>query len=91
MPDGNLVERLGYASGTVVRRGEGFPTKGKRAIAKYSPIGVEPGERVVFRGFLQEANRPGGVIDREHCLIHAQDILGVLEEGDLTPSLPHNG
>jgi len=90
LPDGNLMERLGYASGIVVSKGEGFLNKGKKATTKYSPLELEPGDRVVFRGFRQELIRPAGMMDREYCLIHASEILGILEDGgQLNPALPH--
>ena len=92
LPEGNQLERMGYASGVVLSRGPGFfMTKKKRGLLKYTPIGVEVGEKIVFRGHLQELNRPGGYLDREHCLIHGQDIIGVLDKGvELGLALPYD-
>ena len=90
LPDGNLFERLGHSIGVVLACGQGYLNKGRKAKAKYTPLGVQVGDRVIFRGHLQEANRPGGVLDREHTLIHAQDLIGVLNEGKLEPALPYD-
>jgi co-chaperonin GroES (HSP10) len=92
LPQGNLMERLGYSVGLVLAAGPGEFNQGKAAVsAKYKPIGVSSGDRVVFRGYLQEANRPGGVIDREHSLIHVSDVIGVLlDDARLEPALPYD-
>lgn len=76
LPAGNLEERLGHITGTVLSVGPGHRGKGGSRI----PTGIAVGDRVLFRGYLQEANRPGGVIDREHCLINIDDIVGVVEQ-----------
>jgi co-chaperonin GroES (HSP10) len=79
LPQGNLQERLGNATGTVLAVGDGEPTTEKvfcRTGRKYDPIDLQAGAKVMFRGFLQEANRPGGILDREHCLVHIRDIIG---------------
>jgi co-chaperonin GroES (HSP10) len=75
LPEGNLEERKGMATGTVLAVGSGKPLDKGRA---EMPVG--PGDRILFRGFLQEAKRPGGIEDKERCLLHVDDILGVLEE-----------
>lgn len=78
LPQGNLEERLGNATGVVIRVGDGYlNTKGKK---KYKSLDLETGDTIMFRGFLQEANRPAGIIDREHSLIHADDIIGQVIE-----------
>jgi co-chaperonin GroES (HSP10) len=79
LPQGNLEERLGSSTGTVLAVGDGTFTPEKvfkKTGRKYNPIDLEVGARVMFRGFLQEANRPGGILDREHCLLHANDVIG---------------
>jgi co-chaperonin GroES (HSP10) len=81
LPQGNLEDRMGSATGTVLALGDGTPTKpavAHRTGRKYDPFDLSIGARVMFRGFLQEANRPGGILDKEHCLIHANDIIGEL-------------
>ena len=65
LPDGNLPERLGHSTGTV-------ESSGKLADE------VHAGDRVVFRGYLKNANRPHQ-LDRELSLIHINDIVGTLE------------
>jgi co-chaperonin GroES (HSP10) len=75
LPEGNLMERKGPATGTVVAAGSGKPLGYGRA-----EMPVKPGDKVLFRGFLQEAHRPNGVEDREHCLLHVDDVLGILED-----------
>jgi co-chaperonin GroES (HSP10) len=73
LPAGNLEERLGHQLGTVLSVGKGVRLK----TGNFKPIGVDVGDTVVFRGYLKEANRPGGQLDREHCLIHMDDIVGI--------------
>lgn len=77
IPAGNLEERLGQATGTVLRVGKGEWSKkgGKRV-----DTGIKPNDRVMFRGYLSDINRPGGILDREHCLIHARDIVLIVDE-----------
>jgi len=78
LPQGNLEERLGNATGTVLAVGDGIPVADKvfrKTGRRYDPIDLKAGAKVMFRGFLQEANRPG-MLDRERCLIHANDIIG---------------
>ncbi len=80
LPQGNLQERVGHATATVLRVGDGYPnsTKGIRITGmKYLPSELKKGDRILFRGFLQEANRPQQ-FDREHCFLHLGDILGIL-------------
>ena len=75
LPAGNLEERLGHQKGVVLSAGEGRRLKnGARA-----PIGVEKGDTIVFRGYLKGANRPNGQLDDRHCLIHMDDIVGIVE------------
>lgn len=75
LPEGNLAERTGMSTGTVVAVGSGKPTAYGR-----EPMPVKEGEKVLFRGYLQEAKRPGGIEDKEHSLIHIDDLVGVIEE-----------
>jgi co-chaperonin GroES (HSP10) len=91
LPDGNLMERLGHSVGVVLAVGKGYLNPSRKAgTPKYTPVNIQKGDRVIFRGHLQEANRPGGVLDREHSIIHLKDILGVLVEGKLEPALPYD-
>jgi len=87
LPDGNLLERLGHLVGTVVSAGEGYwekPAGKTKEVFVRSEI--NPGDRVVFRGHLQDANRVGA----DHCFMHIRDLIGILEEGaELDLSLPH--
>lgn len=79
LPQGNLEERLGNTTGTVLAVGDGTPTPEKvfrKTGRKYNPIDLQVGAKVMFRGFLQDANRPAGILDKEHCLIHFNDIIG---------------
>lgn len=75
MPSGNLEERKGQLTGTVLSTG---PGKWDDKKGRYTPTGVAEGETIFFRGFLSEANRPHQ-FDREHCFLHMDDILGVIE------------
>ena len=78
MPQGNLEERLGNATGRVVALGQGKRTKDKvykRTNKKYEPIDLELGSKIAFRGHLQEANKPS-YLDSDHCLIHVDDVIG---------------
>jgi len=88
VPEGNLLERLGHIVGEVVSVGEGYWEKieGKTKKVFVRPE-IKPGDRVVFRGHLQDANR----VDRNHCFMHIRDLIGTLEDGaELDLSLPHN-
>ncbi len=88
LPQGNLMERLGHNTAMVVSVGEGYyePDDKKKKLIQ---IGVKPGERVVFRGHLQEANKVGK--ERDHCFIHAKDLVGIIPEGvELDLSLPYD-
>jgi co-chaperonin GroES (HSP10) len=76
LPQGNMMERTGHGSGYVVSFGEGLPNLKKNPKTKYIPIGVAKGDRVAFRGYLQEHNRVG----KDHCFIHATDIIGILDD-----------
>lgn len=88
MPDGNVEQRLSYASGMVKAVGPGELNTKKRAKTKYIPHDVLPGQRVVFRGHLSEVNLVEGTKD---CLIHIRDIIGELIEGTVTPFRPYDG
>lgn len=80
LPQGNREERVGHATATVLRVGDGHPNNKKgimRTGKKYTPSEIKEGDRVLFRGFLQEANRPHQ-FDREHCLLHLRDIMGIV-------------
>jgi co-chaperonin GroES (HSP10) len=76
LPQGSLLERTGHGSGRVASVGEGFPNLKKNAKTKYIPLDVEVGDRIAFRGYLQEANRVGS----DHCFLHGDDIMGVLDD-----------
>lgn len=66
LPEGNLQERLGHHTGVILSAGK--ETEPLRA-----------GDRVMFRGYLKEANRPCGELDRDYSLIHIRDIIGTVE------------
>ena len=87
MPDGNVDERLGYGSGVVLAVGPGHFNRKRGAKSKYSPLDVCVGQRVVYRGHLKYANPVPGT---DSCLVHAQDIIGELIEGQLNVSRPYN-
>lgn len=80
VPQGNLEQRVGHSTGVVLRVGDGYPNS-KKGIAKtgkkYMPSELKEGDRIIFRGYLQEANRPQE-FDKEHCLLHLDDIVGVI-------------
>lgn len=82
LPQGNLAERVGHATGIVLRVGDGHLNNDKvikRTGKKYSPSELKKGDRILFRGYLQEANKVQ-IFDREHCLLHLDDIIGVVEK-----------
>ena len=87
LPDGNLYERLGHVVARVISAGKGYyeRTNGKE---KFIRCEVSPGDRVVFRGHLKDANKVG----RDgHCFLHLRDLIGVLEEGaELDLALPYD-
>lgn len=79
MPQGGTMEdRVGYSTGLVMSAGSGKPSDD--GIGWVEP-GVKAGDRILFRGFLQEANRPAP-FDREHCFLHMDDVARglVIEE-----------
>jgi len=79
-PQGNMEERLGHATGVVLKVGPGKLATGKLAKKmKYEPHDLKEGERVIFRGFLGEHHRPGGLMDKEHCIIHIDDVIARVE------------
>jgi co-chaperonin GroES (HSP10) len=88
LPDGNLLERLGHLVGTVISASSGYweTPRGKTKMV-YVPMEIEPGDRVVFRGHLQEAH----LLGKDHCFLHIKDLVGVLEDGaELDLALPHD-
>jgi co-chaperonin GroES (HSP10) len=75
LPQGNLEERKGVLSATVVSTGSGkLDRKGNRI-----PVPLSAGDRILFRGFLQELWRPDGSTGKV-CLINIDDVLGTVEE-----------
>jgi co-chaperonin GroES (HSP10) len=83
VPQGNAEERFGKTTGTIIAVGDGKRTSDKvysKTGRKYDSIDLQPGAKIMFRGFLQEANRPGGLLDREHCLLHVDDVIGEIVE-----------
>ena len=87
LPEGNLLERLGHLVAVVVSAGPGYWDKPEGKTKKvFVRSYVNPGDRVVFRGHLQDANKVG----REHCFMHIRDLIGVLEgDAELELALPY--
>jgi chaperonin GroES len=82
-PQGNLEDRLGRATGTVISVGPGFINKGKAAVkqGKYHPLDLKAGDKIMFRGYLQVLIRPNELTnDDSYCVLSVTDIDGVLEE-----------
>jgi co-chaperonin GroES (HSP10) len=76
---GTAADRLGHSLGTVLSVGSGKPDEVGKGWIK---PGVKKGDRILFRGFLQEANRPQP-FDREHCFLHMDDVAkGLIVEED---------
>jgi co-chaperonin GroES (HSP10) len=76
IPQGNLEERLGHATAVVLSVGDGYYDKKNRPVRPEFSVGDE----IMFRGYMQELQRPGGFLDREHCFIRIEDIELVLED-----------
>jgi len=76
LPAGNLEERLGHATAKVLSVGRGCTDKKGRLI----PPDFSAGDTIMFRGYMQELQRPGGFLDREHCFIRIEDIELVKED-----------
>lgn len=97
LPDGNLPERLGHAVGVVISASPGYWTDTldrilRRPKSKDKPkfvrIELKPGDRVLFRGHLQNAFKAKR--DLSYCFILPLDIVGVLDaDAELEPSMPH--
>jgi co-chaperonin GroES (HSP10) len=87
VPDGNLLERLGHVVAKVLSAGKGYYQRvGKREV--FVPNEVSPGDRVVFRGHLKNANMVG---HEGYCFLHARDLIGILEdETVLDLALPYD-
>lgn len=75
IPRGNLEERLGHAVAEVLSVGCGCMDKKGRVV----PPPFKVGDSVMFRGYMQELQRPS-MLDREHCFIRIEDIILVLED-----------
>jgi len=88
LPDGNLLERLGHLVGVVVSASSGYWEKPKGKTKEvFIHMEIKPGDRVVFRGHLQDAHRLG----QDHCFVHIKDLVGVLDEStELDLALPHD-
>lgn len=87
VPDGNLCERLGHTVGKVVSVGKGYyeEVNGK---TKFIAPEIFPGDRVVFRGHLKEANKLG---TSGLCFMHMRDLIGVLVgDAELDLALPYD-
>lgn len=76
--DGNTEQRLGHCRAQVLAVGEGMRMKRDRL----APQEVKPGDVIIHRGFLSEANRPFELDERDLFLIHMKDIDAVDESGD---------
>ena len=74
----NAEDRFGMAEGLVVNSGPGKSRCTKRSGVVVEPTGVSRGDRIMFRSFLKDANKPRP-LDSDNCLIHMDDILGVVE------------
>lgn len=86
LPGNSVEERIGHSTGTVLAAGGGVLSTTKQfrmSGSKYQDHGVRTGDKVVFRTYLQNAHRPSQ-LDRDRCLLHIGDILGVLEDESKT-------
>ena len=71
-----------------------FP-RGLKPGIRHIPEGLEVGARILFRGFLKDANHinqfPIEVGDKEYCFLHMGSALAILDEeaqvGHLVPAL----
>ena len=83
-PQGNLEERTVCRTVVVVSVGQGYFNHGKNGKSpetKFSPLGVELGDRIQFRGMLHDVGKyHQGIEGIEHSMVHGDDILGVIEE-----------
>lgn len=74
----NTEDRFGVAVGEVINVGPGKSRCTKKHGVVVEPIGVNRGDKIMFRSFLKDANPPRP-LDSDNCLIHMDDILGVVE------------
>jgi co-chaperonin GroES (HSP10) len=90
VPDGNLLERLGHRSAVVLSVSKGYYERSeKTGKEKFIRHDIQKGDRVVFRGHLKDANTHA--LPKNHCLIHVNDLIGVLEAGaGLDMALPYD-
>lgn len=88
LPEGSVMERLGHVVGRVISAGKGYWEKNDKGKEKFRAMEVEPGDRVVFRGHLKDANRIG---EGNLCFMHMKDLILILEEQVvLNLSLPYD-
>jgi len=86
VPDGNLYERLGHIVAQVISAGKGYHEVTNKK-TKFVRCNVSPGDRVVFRGHLKDANKVGN----GYCFLHMRDVVGKLDEGDeLDLAMPYD-
>jgi co-chaperonin GroES (HSP10) len=78
VPNGTMEERMGLGKGIALSVGPGEWNEKKK---RYDTHGLADGDRVIYRGFLNEANRTGQ-FDDQHCFIHIRDILGIPNSDD---------
>lgn len=73
LPDGNMAQILGHSTAEVLSIGSGKLTKKGARV----PTGIEPGDTVVFRGYLKIIHQPD-FDNLDRCLVHVDDIAGVV-------------
>lgn len=83
-PQGNSEDKMGHSIGVVLSVGKGYfnqDKQGRPLKKKFTSIGVEAGDRILFRGFLHDLNRyHQGIEGLQHSMVHADNIDGVFEE-----------
>lgn len=89
LPDGNTFERIGHVVGRVISAGKGYyKVNEKTHKEEFIHMDVNPGERVVFRGYLKNANKVNG---GPCCFMHAENLIIVLaDDVELSLALPYD-
>ena len=84
LPQGNAEEKTGHSTGVVLSVGRGYfnqSKNGRPPITKFTPLGVEIGDRIAFRGYLHDVNKYHQDIEGlQHSMVRADDIEGVIEK-----------
>lgn len=76
-PSGTFSEKTGHSLGTVLKVGQGVVEFDSAGVKRRKPLGVVPGDVVLFRSYLKDVQTMG-VTDSDVGLIHYKDLMAVV-------------